>query len=173
MTAAFETLKAMGVFMAVIAGNEGPGCSTINAPPAVEMNALVVCAVDHKDRLAPFSSRGPVTVIKGRVYRKPDLVAPGVDVQGPILGDTFRGNYGTSMAAPHVGGGALLVMALCPDYERDVEGIVELLTSTAVPLLPITRSLCGKDTPHSIPNNHYGYGRLDLWAAIRKCRDEG
>lgn len=172
MTAAFQTLKAMGVFMAVSAGNEGPSCSTVNAPPAVELDALVVGAVNSKDQLASFSSRGPVTVVKGRVYRKPDIVAPGVEVQGPYPNNTFRALSGTSMAGPHVGGAALLVMALCPCYERNMDAITELLTCTAVPLLPLAKSLCGDDTPQSIPNNHYGYGRLDLWAAIRKCRQE-
>lgn len=171
MTAAFQTLKAMGVFMAVSAGNEGPGCSTVNAPPAVELDALVVGAVNSKDQLASFSSRGPVIVIKGHVYRKPDIVAPGVEIQGPYPGNTYRALSGTSMAGPHIGGAALLVMALCPSYERDMEAIADLLTSTAVPLLPLAGSLCGGDTPQTIPNNHYGYGRLDLWAAINSCRE--
>ncbi len=30
--------------------------------------------------------------------------------------------------------------------------------------------LCGGDTPDSIPNNYYGYGRIDALAAVNVCR---
>lgn len=169
MTAAFATLKAAGVFMAVSAGNEGPKCSTVNAPPAVERDALVVGAVNARDQLAPFSSRGPVTVFQGITYRKPDVVAPGVEIVAAYPNGTFRSLSGTSMAGPHVGGAALLLMALCPCIERDVNAIKNLIESTAIPHLPIATQLCGNDLPDSVPNNHFGYGRIDVLRAVHKC----
>lgn len=169
MTAAFATFKAAGIFTAVSAGNEGPKCSTVNAPPAVERDALVVGAVNARDQLAPFSSRGPVNVFHGTSYRKPDVVAPGIDIMAAYPGGAFRSLSGTSMAGPHVAGTALLLMALCPCIERDVNAIRSIIESTAIPHLPIPNQLCGNDRPDSIPNNHFGYGRVDVSRAVHKC----
>ena len=171
MTAAFDLLRAAGVFTAVSAGNEGPGCSTINAPPAVELHALVVGAVNRQDQLAAFSSRGPVSVFRGHTYRKPDIVAPGVEILAAYPGKTFRALSGTSMAGPHVGGSVLLITAMCPCFTRDIDAIRALLEETALPKRPLPNSLCGDDNYDTVPNNHYGYGRLDLFKAVTKCQE--
>ena len=108
MTAAVETLRAAGVFMSVSAGNEGPQCETIQAPPSFEPTVITVGAVDMNENLAPFSSRGPVE-IDGITYRKPDIVAPGVGVMGAHLNGSYRRLSGTSMASPHIGGSVALM----------------------------------------------------------------
>jgi subtilisin family serine protease len=108
MTSAVNALRAAGIFMSVSAGNEGPGCSTITFPPAIEPQVITVGAVDMNEALAPFSSRGPVSA-GGKTYRKPDLVAPGVGIMGASLNNSFRRLSGTSMASPHVSGAALLM----------------------------------------------------------------
>lgn len=174
MTSAFNALRAAGVFTAVSAGNEGPGCSTIDAPPAVEPSALVVGAVSRADILASFSSRGPVAVypdptMPGKPFRKPDVVAPGVDITAAYVGGGFRSLSGTSMAGPHVGGAGLLLMAACPCIERNIDVLRELFQDTALPKYPLPGSLCGNDTPDTIPNNHYGYGRIDVAKAMDRC----
>src|SRR5437667_3534582 len=83
--ARLENLRAAGVFMAVAAGNDGPNCSTISEPPALDDAAVTIGATDNSDAIALFSSRGPVT-IDGSNRRKPDLVAPGVQVLSSIPG---------------------------------------------------------------------------------------
>jgi serine protease AprX len=108
MTSAVEILRAAGVFMSVSAGNEGPECETVTAPPSFEPSVITVGAVDIGDFLAPFSSRGPVK-IDGLVYRKPDVVAPGVGVMGAHLNGSYRRLSGTSMASPHIGGSVALM----------------------------------------------------------------
>lgn len=117
MTAAVEILRAAGVFMSVSAGNDGPECETIHTPPAFEPAVITVGAVDASDELAPFSSRGPVR-IDGIVYRKPDIVAPGVGVMGAHLNGSFRKLSGTSMASPHISGSVALMSKSSEEFLR-------------------------------------------------------
>lgn len=108
MTAAMEALRAAGVFMSVSAGNNGPDCGTITDPPAIEPLGFSVGAVDRNDKVAPFSSRGPVS-LDGKTYIKPDICAPGVDILGAMAPSGFKKMSGTSMASPHVSGLAILM----------------------------------------------------------------
>lgn len=161
---AVDNLRAAGVFMAVSAGNEGRnGCSSVVNPPATYDSAVSVGAVDISDRVAGFSSRGPVTV-DGSSRRKPDLVAPGVAVRSAV-----RSGYatvsGTSMAAPAVGGAVLLLWSALPALRGQVDATEQLLQRTAVPLSALDS--CGGDEPGAVPNNTWGYGRIDALAAFR------
>jgi subtilisin family serine protease len=74
------------------------------------------------DVMAAFSSRGP----NGR-FLKPDIAAPGVqilaghtptpdDVSGGPAGQLYQAIAGTSMAAPHIAGSAVLQFALHPTW---------------------------------------------------------
>lgn len=171
LKAAVEALRAAGVFMSVSAGNEGPGCGTVAAPPAVEPAIIAVAATNSRDELARFSSRGPVS-IDGQAWAKPDVSAPGVAVRAAFPPNDYRSLSGTSMAAPHVGGAAAVLMSACPCLERNVDDLQTLLQATAVHLKPPANAspLCGNDTPDSIPNNYFGYGRINVLDAVRACR---
>ncbi|WZX99717.1 S8 family serine peptidase [Bacillus sp. FSL W7-1360] len=93
------------------------------------------------DRLADFSSRGPINVTAAI---KPEIVAPGVSILSTVpsytAGSEHVGNYdiayarmsGTSMSAPHVTGVVALMLQANPDWTpADVK---TRLMNTAVPL---------------------------------------
>lgn len=119
MTAAVKILRAAGIFMSVSAGNDGPDCSTLVSPPSFEPQVVSVGATDIHDYLAPFSSRGPVKM-DGITYTKPDLVAPGVEILGAYLNNSYRRFSGTSMASPHLGGAVSLMSKRLDEKCHDV-----------------------------------------------------
>lgn len=162
MQAALANLRAAGIFMSVSAGNGGPACSTIVDPPAIENAAITIGATYSNDTIAEFSSRGPVT-LDGTNLRKPDLVAPGVDVRSAAPGGGYTTMSGTSMSAPLVAGVVALLWSGVPELRGNVDATEALLEVTAVHL---TSSQCG-DGPADVPNNVFGYGRVDALAAFQ------
>ncbi len=157
---AMNNLRASGVFMAVSAGNNGYGCSTVTDPPAIYDAAITVGATQMNNIAALFSSRGPVAVDhSGRI--KPDLVAPGVAVLSSYPHNTYAEMNGTSMAAPHVAGAVALLWSAFPILRRNVDLTESILMATARPSLVGT---CG-GAPYLIPNNIYGAGLVDVLAA--------
>jgi len=157
--AMLENMRAAGVFMAVAAGNDGPNCSTIGDPPALDSAAVTIGVSDNSDLMADFSSRGPV-LVDGSNRRKPDLVAPGVGVRSSVP-NGYGNLSGTSMAAPHAAGAVALLWCAFPYIRGNVEYTQSILQQTAVHLA--TGQTCG--TNNGIPNNVFGYGRIDLLAA--------
>ncbi|WP_127497832.1 S8 family peptidase [Actinoplanes solisilvae] len=116
-----ELTASTGALFVIAAGNDGPGFGTV-ASPGNAASALTVGAVDAKDRIADFSSRGPLTVAH---TAKPDVTAPGVDIvagraEGTTLGAPIDAHYvslsGTSMATPHVAGEVALLAQRHPDW---------------------------------------------------------
>ncbi len=123
-------------------------------------------AADRTDNIAAFSSRGPTR--DGRM--KPDIAAPGqgtssvlssgVDTTGEA-GSIHPGQkhwllQGTSMAAPHVTGACALML-----------GAKSTLTASQIKTL--IGSTANSDAfATGLPDNTWGYGKLDIVEAVAK-----
>ncbi len=165
MQTAVANLTAAGVLVVASAGNSGSGCSTVNDPPAMFAESFSVGAFSSSDGgLATFSSRGPVTVDSSN-RMKPDIAAPGVSVRSSTFGsDTSYGSKsGTSMAGPHVAGAAALLMSAVPQLKRQPALVRQYLTQSATAVSSTTCSSAG------VPNNLYGSGRLNVFAAVQEA----
>ncbi len=165
MEDAVNNLRDAGVVVVVSAGNSGPNCSTINTPPNFFSSSFDVGATNSSDTIANFSSRGPTSGY-GSSILKPNIVAPGVSVRSSTYDNdsSYGVKSGTSMAGPHVAGAVALLISAFPSFKGDPDTIEHILENSAVFL--DTDQSCGGVDGTETPNNTYGYGRLDILAAI-------
>jgi hypothetical protein len=165
---AMDALLAAGIFQANAAGNSGSACGSILSPPSLYPEGFDVGAYNSSHKLASFSSRGPIT-FDGREYVKPDLTAPGVGVYSSLPGGTFASWSGTSMATPHVAGAVALLWSAMPSMRGNIPLTVRVLEETATHRFS---DRCG-GAPGNLPNNEWGWGELDAYAAVTAALSNG
>ena len=165
--------RAAGIFYAVSAGNDGvgedgvPGCNTIYHPLARYPDAFTVGATTHTtDTIASFSSRGSVLGDPSAPIGllKPNITAPGVNIRSALRDGSYGSLDGTSMAGPHVAGLVALLISANPRLAGQVDRLENIIEQTAV--RKTTNEGCGLDSPTAVPNNTYGWGRIDAAAAV-------
>jgi len=166
-----EATLAAGIMQVVSAGNDGTGdesgCSTILFPLSTYESSFTVGANDFEDDMASFTSLGPViSDLSMRV--KPNVTGPGVQVRSSVPDNDYGSLSGTSMSGPHVAGMAALVMSSEPRLIGRVADMRSLIERTAVAEVKTsnTASTCGGTPSTEIPNNIFGYGRVDALAAV-------
>lgn len=147
----------LGIFPSFAAGNEGPGTSTMGTPGGYP-HSFAAGATDSNDKIAYFSSRGPISWA-GVTYTKPDVSAPGVNVISAKPGGGYQSMSGTSMACPHVSGVATLLYAANPDFS--IEQVKSLLQETA------------QDLGEAGHDNTFGVGRINAHAALSVALNGG
>lgn len=169
---ATNALKQAGIFLAMSAGNYGGACKTVTDPAGIYNVSTTVGATNLNDALAGFSSRGPVTT-DGSNRRKPDLVAPGVNIRSSVPGNGYGVSSGTSMASPHVAGAVALLWQADPGLRGKIAKTEKALFNSANPALTIEgnpNQVCGGTSASDIPNNLFGYGRLNIKRAVERLR---
>jgi subtilisin family serine protease len=149
MNAVIATNAADMLFVAAAGNSASNNDSTPNFPASYgeyhsTPNVIAVAASTSSDQLAPYSNYGPTTV---------QLAAPGSAILSTVPGNGYAVAQGTSMAAPHVSGAAMLVLSAC---DLHAEQLKSLLVEN-VDLLPAFASTTRSG------------GRLNVRAAVQSC----
>ncbi|MFQ6610118.1 MAG: S8 family serine peptidase, partial [Fidelibacterota bacterium] len=134
-----------GMVITTAAGNSGSGGIIA---PADAFEVLACGAVDSNGEIAGFSSWGPTA--DGRI--KPDICARGVatfcaDIVSP---NSYREANGTSLSTPLVGGAAAVILSAHPSWTP----------------LQVREALMMTADNVENPDNQYGWGVIDVMAAI-------
>lgn len=88
---------------------------------------------------------------------KPDMVAPGVNVRGPIRGGLYTNRSGTSVAAALAAGIATLLMEYNPDY-----------TGVQIKNYLIRGAVRGE---RDYPNTEFGWGNINIYETLLNMRE--
>jgi subtilisin family serine protease len=126
MKSAISEAVSAGIVVVAAAGNDGNDNDGALAfyPAGYDVDGLIaVAASNNQDALAAFSNFGATSV---------DLAAPGQNVLGGSLPNSWGFGSGTSFSSPKVAGVAALIMAVRPDLSAQqvagvINGTVDLL----------------------------------------------
>ncbi len=147
----------------MISGNDGKAILDVLSPSPPPFNTGSVNATLHatpapvpgfNDAMTDFTSEGPARLTSDL---KPDVSAPGFDITsaGVGTGDGAAVLSGTSMAAPHVSGSAVLLRQLHPKWSP--AKIKALIMNQA------TRAMKNNDLSTPVPATVMGSGRVRVF----------
>ncbi|MFN8546774.1 MAG: S8 family serine peptidase [Candidatus Eisenbacteria bacterium] len=147
ITRAVDRAAARGILVMNAAGNYGPAYPSLGTPADGD-SMVTVGAVDSLNRVAYFSSRGPT--FDGRF--KPEVMARGVDTWWADSFDpsAYGPAAGTSLSTPLVGGAAALLLEAHPEWSN----------------MDARAALLATADRHTAPDNDFGWGRINVLAAI-------
>jgi serine protease AprX len=176
---ACEEAVQKGIFIVAAAGNDGGENDDGEVSvPGVHDNAITVGAVDKKMKIASFSSMGDNDGKLQNIFiqwdpweredphKKPEVVAPGVDIVAPGLDGKYYKLAGTSLAVPFVSGGLALILGELSQYQREYNSGEEDITKVKNKLMSTSKRLPRQESPH---DDRYGYGLFqayDLYNAL-------
>ncbi|HLF17145.1 MAG TPA: S8 family serine peptidase, partial [Candidatus Thermoplasmatota archaeon] len=170
LEAAIQEAIDAGVVVIASAGNDGPDNLDISTPANIP-DVIAVGAIQRGGVVWTNSSRGddagnpcrtfPPLPTVGRCdpSKKPELVAPGVDILSAWTGNGFAVATGTSQATPFV---TAVVAILLEDHPalRGREDVLSLKRA----LMETARPVAGQREPH---DDAAGYGIVQADAALR------
>lgn len=147
-TRAADSAAVLGIVVCNSASNSGPGASTLAAPADAD-SILTVGSVNSFGTISNFSSRGPTA--DGRI--KPEVCALGEGNSRANSSTTTSwstSGVGTSYACPLVGGAAAIVLSAHPTWTP----------------MQVREALMMTASRRCTPDNNYGWGIIDVMAAI-------
>jgi len=151
LTKAINRAVKDGITVVAAAGNDGG--AGVDAPACMG-SVIAVGATDSMNVLAGFSSRGGPMADHG-------VVAPGMGIYSTWLGSGYQILSGTSMATPQVSGTISLMLSANPSLTpSEIKDILFNSTCNVA-----SNSSCPTG---NIPNQEYGYGRVDAFDAYNK-----
>ena len=147
-TIAVDIASNLGVLCINSAGNEGDDPWYYIIAPADADSVISVGAVNRDGTIANFSSRGPT--YDGRI--KPEVCALGFNTYcvRSNTEDIYRTASGTSFSAPLAAGAAAVILSANPEWTN----------------MQVREAIMMTASLSNIPDNIYGYGILNTWAAI-------
>ena len=150
---ALDKAENAGIVVVVAAGNDGNGVTI--GQPGRRGNVITVAALDSSNTRANFSQRGDVA--PKPTSAKPDIGAPGVNIESAARNGGSSIKNGTSMASPHVAGTVALMLAAAEGKsgQGDTLELVRSAIKTSAKSLNDVESAVGK-------------GLLDALAAVQK-----
>lgn len=152
---AVQTWLDAGVIPIFANGNSGPWGRTTGLPGGF-LNVISVGATKKNNKIAYFSSRGPIKWDDiDRI--KPDVSAPGSGVKSAKPGGGYQSMSGTSMACPNVTGLVALMVQAAPSLTTEFAS--RILQETALDM-----GAEGKD-------NKYGAGVVNGLSAIENLKE--
>lgn len=156
LSESLSVLDAAGIEVVFAVGNSGPACGS-NSAPGEMSQVFAVGSVDRMGTVTISSGRGPTS----HGGTNPQVVAPGDQIVSARAGGGYTVLSGTSMAAPHVTGAFALILSAHPHLRGSglIAGIIEKSAE------PVIDNECGPG-PNSVPNNVYGFGRLNIGKAL-------
>ncbi len=168
-SASVEAWLAAGIVPIFAQGNSGPECATAGTPG--DLTSVVgVGSVNQFGGLSVFSSRGPGAMRLGHAEFKPDYVAPGEAIISCKVGGGLITMSGTSMAAPHMAGVFAILLSANPilkfEHLRDI--VTRTANTIALKEPQAGENICNGKTWNAFPNYHFGYGLVDVEAAVKE-----
>lgn len=167
-----------GVVVIAAAGNKQSSNEQNDdvASPASVPGVIAVGAVDRSKQIAPFSFRGSDGCTVGPLgcrqdpHKKPELVAPGVQVLSTARDQRYALADGTSQATPFVAAAVALILEAKPELKAGgarggrgaVDAIKMALAQSAEKVGPLSR-----DGPFA-HDEFYGYGLLRADRALAR-----
>lgn len=164
--ACFKTVVAVGIVPVISIGNKGAsGTPGSVGSPGDYPFVIGIGATDKNDKRSNFSSLGP-TIETGMwadkqhwirndwEYIKPNIAAPGSNINSAKSGGGYTKMNGTSMAAPHVCG--VIALLFQKNKNLTVKQVYSILVDNT-------------DQPSgaTYPNNNLGWGRVNAFKALK------
>ncbi|MEM2869879.1 MAG: S8 family serine peptidase [Thermoplasmata archaeon] len=165
---AVKEALSWGTLVVAAADNDGESDDGEVASPASVALVIAVGAVDRHGKIAPFSSAGanrgslfPPILPRQDPNKKPEVVAPGVDIWCAVPGGGHQFASGTSHATAFVSAALALVLEARPEYQQERNGGETTIIKFKEALMETALAAEGQSVPH---DDHYGYGLLQARA---------